>query len=46
MQLAALSSDLADCARKDVNPKYIPGQSVTRVIETFQVQDLKIKLYS
>jgi len=26
MQLTAVSSDLADCARKDVNPKYILGQ--------------------
>ena len=43
MQLTAVSSDLADCARKDVNLKYIPGQTVTRVI--FQVLELKIKPY-
>jgi hypothetical protein len=46
MQFTAVSSDLAECARKDVDPKYFPGQNLMRVNVTFQVLDLKIKPYN
>jgi hypothetical protein len=46
MQVATVSSDLGDCARKGVNPKYNPGQTLACVNGAFQVLDLKIKPYN